>query len=261
MVNYMVAVDDSENAKWAFFTALNMMKKEDELSLICVGEDTTLYNYTIGTELYFVEIQSKIRAACKKTLQRYFRLCQTRKITPHCIMGISNHVGELISQAADKKNVEILIIGRRGMSKIKRFFVGSTSKYVLEHAKCNVMVVKSSGMLEDEQVRAGIKQAITAEEKGRREAKTALENDDKIRKFHSELDKNIVTMAEEMERQARIHEGEESVEERTKRREAEKIGVIMEEEEERKRRIAEQAIFDDRTHLVEILDCDYDYDH
>lgn len=48
----------------------------------------------------------------------------------------------MIVQQAEVKKVDFLIIGRRGMSTLKRIFVGSTSKYCLEHANCSVLVVK-----------------------------------------------------------------------------------------------------------------------
>ncbi len=51
-------------------------------------------------------------------------------------------VGSMICHQIDEKKVDFLLIGRRGMSKIKRFFVGSNSRYLTEHANCNVIVIK-----------------------------------------------------------------------------------------------------------------------
>lgn len=58
------------------------------------------------------------------------------------LLGTSEHIGEMICQTIENKKIDFLVIGRRGMSKLSRIFVGSTSKYCVEHADCNVLVVK-----------------------------------------------------------------------------------------------------------------------
>ena len=39
------------------------------------------------------------------------------------------------------RKVDILVVGRRGMGAVKRLFLGSLSKYLMEHAECHVLVV------------------------------------------------------------------------------------------------------------------------
>lgn len=51
-------------------------------------------------------------------------------------------VGEKIIQTAKEINADAIIIGRRGMSTMQRFFSGSVSKFVMENADCDVFVVK-----------------------------------------------------------------------------------------------------------------------
>jgi len=85
------------------------------------------------------KVQKKMAATL---LRRYSKLCTELQISYALLLGVSNHVGEIITQAVEKKKIDYLVIGRRGMSQIKRFFAGSTSKYVVEHCNCNVLVVK-----------------------------------------------------------------------------------------------------------------------
>ncbi|MFO7835778.1 MAG: universal stress protein [Candidatus Thorarchaeota archaeon] len=47
-----------------------------------------------------------------------------------------------IIEIADEKDADIIIMGSRGLSGIKRFFVGSISDKVTNHAKCPVMLVR-----------------------------------------------------------------------------------------------------------------------
>ncbi|KAI4344790.1 hypothetical protein L6164_011979 [Bauhinia variegata] len=51
---------------------------------------------------------------------------------------------EKICEAIDKIPLDCLIIGNRGLGKLKRAILGSVSNYVVNHGSCPVTVVKSS---------------------------------------------------------------------------------------------------------------------
>lgn len=48
----------------------------------------------------------------------------------------------MICKIAEKRNVDMIIVVRRSMNTVSRLFIGSTSRYVVEHANCNVLVAK-----------------------------------------------------------------------------------------------------------------------
>lgn len=48
----------------------------------------------------------------------------------------------MICHVADSKQVDLVLIGRRGLGIISRFFLDSTSQFVLENCNRNVMIVK-----------------------------------------------------------------------------------------------------------------------
>jgi hypothetical protein len=58
------------------------------------------------------------------------------------ILVTSDHAGETLCEAAKLKKIDVLVMGRRGLSSVKRVFLGSTSQFCMEHAHCQVMVVK-----------------------------------------------------------------------------------------------------------------------
>jgi hypothetical protein len=66
-------------------------------------------------------------------------------------------------------------MGRRGLSGVKRIFMGSTSRYCVEHADCSVLVIKEDVEIDKE-----------------KEENAAL----KLEKFESDLNRNITRMAE-----------------------------------------------------------------
>jgi len=49
---------------------------------------------------------------------------------------------EAILDTADEQNADLIVVGSRGLSGIRRFLLGSVSSKVSEHAKCSVMIVR-----------------------------------------------------------------------------------------------------------------------
>jgi len=48
-----------------------------------------------------------------------------------------------IIEISEKENFDLIVMGNRGFSKIKRFFVGSVTQRVISEAKCPVLVIHS----------------------------------------------------------------------------------------------------------------------
>jgi nucleotide-binding universal stress UspA family protein len=55
---------------------------------------------------------------------------------------VVGHPVEQIVHRGESDNVDLIIMGRRGMSRFGRMIVGSTSEKVLRYAHCPVMVVR-----------------------------------------------------------------------------------------------------------------------
>ena len=52
------------------------------------------------------------------------------------------HPVEQIVHRAETDHIDLIILGRRGMSRFEKMIVGSTSEKVLRYAHCPVMVVR-----------------------------------------------------------------------------------------------------------------------
>ena len=46
-----------------------------------------------------------------------------------------------ILEAIDENNIDLVILGSRSKDRISEFLLGSTSKRVLEHANCSVLII------------------------------------------------------------------------------------------------------------------------
>ncbi len=50
--------------------------------------------------------------------------------------------GKLICDRAEQYDIDLIVIGRRGLSGFKEMLLGSVSNYVVHHAPCHVLVVQ-----------------------------------------------------------------------------------------------------------------------
>ncbi len=49
---------------------------------------------------------------------------------------------ESIIQYATQRNIDLIVIGTRGRTGLKRFFMGSVANDVVQHARCSVLVIR-----------------------------------------------------------------------------------------------------------------------
>jgi len=55
---------------------------------------------------------------------------------------VVGHPVEQIVHRAEEDHVDLIVLGRRGVSRFEKFIIGSTSEKVLRYAHCPVMVVR-----------------------------------------------------------------------------------------------------------------------
>jgi nucleotide-binding universal stress UspA family protein len=55
---------------------------------------------------------------------------------------VRGHAADAIVRYAESEEMSLVVVGQHGHSRITRFFLGSTSDRVSEHAPCTVMIVR-----------------------------------------------------------------------------------------------------------------------
>ncbi|KAF5394444.1 hypothetical protein PHET_11504 [Paragonimus heterotremus] len=68
-------------------------------------------------------------------------LFKSHEMSSQFLMHISNKPGEQIVRVAEDKLVDMIIIGNRGVSTLRRTVFGSVSDYVIHHANIPVIIV------------------------------------------------------------------------------------------------------------------------
>ena len=106
-----------------------------ELSLITVIQRPALLADDIPYDLYLTEAMKKLLAEAHARLEPIFSV-----VTKQVLEEV--HVGGSIVTFANKNKTDIVFVGDAGHSAISRFFIGSTSRFVLQHASCSVWIAR-----------------------------------------------------------------------------------------------------------------------
>ncbi|MFS7956970.1 putative universal stress protein A family [Helianthus anomalus] len=79
--------------------------------------------------------------SASEVISRATKLCEQHMIKAE-MMVISGNPKEMIVDASEDNNADLLVVGSRGLGQIKRAFLGSVSDYCVHHAKCPVLIVR-----------------------------------------------------------------------------------------------------------------------
>ena len=125
----LVAVDGSESAEKALKYAVQLAKKHKaKVTLLNVGE-SKLFGFKPEVAREVGEHILSDAAAKVKGL----------KLNKQLEFG---NPAETIIEVAEKGNYDFIVVGSRGISSVKRFFLGSVSDDISHHAKCSVLIVR-----------------------------------------------------------------------------------------------------------------------
>jgi nucleotide-binding universal stress UspA family protein len=78
--------------------------------------------------------ESVVKRAAREALSRGV------EVETHAREG---HPAEVIIDLANQEQADLIVVGSRGLTGIKRYLLGSVSSKVSEHAHCNVMIVRA----------------------------------------------------------------------------------------------------------------------
>ncbi len=88
-----------------------------------------------------LQLEQELSKNTRKLLEKVKRRIEEENIECETVVRIDEQPHEPIVQEAKKRNVDLIIMGTRGMSGLKRVFMGSVAQKVIGYAPCPVMVV------------------------------------------------------------------------------------------------------------------------
>ncbi len=136
----LVAFDGSENAKRALNVAIDLAKRyEAKLDIIEVVDTSIILGAGIGPvppdviESLYNKAKADVEGAKKQASDAGI------KVEGVIVEG---DPATAVMDYASKNGVDLIVTGSRGLSTIKRMFLGSVSSRIIHEAKIPVLVVK-----------------------------------------------------------------------------------------------------------------------
>ena len=99
----------------------------------------SLYIYTLVVSSEVIEHEEEF-AKIKTYMKEAEDIAREEDIDIHVIMEPGS-TGENILAAASRFDCDIIVVGRSDKTFLDRVVLGSVSQYIVDHAKCNVVVV------------------------------------------------------------------------------------------------------------------------
>lgn len=147
----LVAIDDSESSQDIFEQALTLAKAmQSELMLLHIivpFDPTYLCEPYLGIpqpamQIYWDRLQEQEKAGLER-----LRSLETEATSAGIPTEFTQNLGDpgkFICELAKNWNADLIVIGRRGLSGLGEFWLGSVSNYVLHHAHCHVLTIQGN---------------------------------------------------------------------------------------------------------------------
>ncbi|UCG45032.1 MAG: universal stress protein [Candidatus Bathyarchaeota archaeon] len=146
----LVPIDGSKHSLHALEKAILIARKfEGELTLLhvySVGYPITRGAFDMGeteavASVLVSEVNEEVRKAGKGILSDGKRRANAEGIQVDVLLR-EGHAVEEILRTAEDGGFDLIVIGARGLSRVKRILLGSVSQGVTTHAHCPVLVIK-----------------------------------------------------------------------------------------------------------------------
>ena len=134
----LVPLDGSEQSIWALGQAVQIAKKVG-------GEITLIHVYSVSslaiTPMQVYQYVQAMRKYGESILEDGKKKAEAEGVQAQTLLVVGHTVEEII-RTAREGNFSLIVVGARGMSKIKELLLGSVSDGVTKHAPCPVLVVR-----------------------------------------------------------------------------------------------------------------------
>lgn len=147
----LVAIDGSEHADKALNFALDLAERYSAAITLINVFQAPMFSYPIVGYLaeppyypvtwedFFKEIKASHEKILSKALKRAKELKPDLKIST--VLKEGRPADEIV-KTAKEENFDLIVMGHRGLGRVKEFFLGSVSDRVADEAHCPVLIVK-----------------------------------------------------------------------------------------------------------------------
>lgn len=137
----LVGYDGSENGSRALKKGIELAKQSGgELRIVVVADTMTYEAYATGGMYKTYNAQAKANAA--NLAGAALDTARRAGVKDAYASDEEGQPADLILTLATEYKSDLIIVGRRGMRGLVRFLLGGVSTAVINHAKCDVLIVK-----------------------------------------------------------------------------------------------------------------------
>ncbi|MDT2599667.1 universal stress protein [Enterococcus hulanensis] len=135
----LVAIDGSPASTDAFNEALNVAERNEAKLFILTVVD---YKFSIGDPAFINDALKFHLNNAEIELEQLIANSNVSKFDYETKIDSGNPKRKIIDYALEHQ-VDLIMLGATGRGAVEQALIGSTTAYVVNHANCNVMVVKS----------------------------------------------------------------------------------------------------------------------
>ncbi|WP_422484976.1 universal stress protein [Gudongella sp. DL1XJH-153] len=144
MDKILVPVDGSPTSEHAAEKAIEVAKKyNSKLTFLIVTKKPDVFgrgNSSAGTVFGSEEYSNELKEEQEETMKDFLEEMNLEGLEYDIRVLVGEPYEEII-EMSEKENYDLIVMGRRGFSKITRFFLGSVSQRVLSGAHCPVLII------------------------------------------------------------------------------------------------------------------------
>jgi nucleotide-binding universal stress UspA family protein len=137
----LVGYDGSENAVRALNRAIELTKQSKGGLRIVVVADTMSYAAYASGGMYG-RFNDQTKQNAENLASAALDIAKVAGLKDVYASAEEGQPADMILTLASEYKVNLIVVGRRGVRGLARFLIGSVSTAVINHAKCDVLVVK-----------------------------------------------------------------------------------------------------------------------
>ncbi|BFL54822.1 universal stress protein [Streptococcus pasteurianus] len=138
----LIAIDGSYESELAFEKGLNIALRNNAELLLTHVIDTRALQSVATFDTYIYE---KLEQEAKDVLNDYEQQAREKGLTKvKQVIEFGNPKTLLARDIPDKEKVDLIMVGATGLNTFERLLIGSSSEYIMRHAKVDLLVVRDS---------------------------------------------------------------------------------------------------------------------
>ena len=138
----LIAIDGSYESELAFEKGVNIALRNNAELLLTHVIDTRALQSVATFDTYIYE---KLEQEAKEVLNDYEQQAREKGLTKlKQVIEFGNPKTLLARDIPDKEKVDLIMVGATGLNTFERLLIGSSSEYIMRHAKVDLLVVRDS---------------------------------------------------------------------------------------------------------------------